>query len=238
VTGERGASAGPVLLADLADRPTVHRIGIRQHVVQQHADAVEITLYGGWLSLEDLWRQIEWRSGKIGAHPIVIQRSARAKVHQDESTIVLLHDVVGFDVPMQEPSSVNCSERATNLDANGDYFRRWERSLLLEDLLERPTLHEFHPDTDPIADAISSKYSDNIGMTHPSEKPTFFDRERITAVSRGIGLPKEFQRDLSIEPCIPCAVHFTERPFTDPIEQAQRTPDLRCRCRRFCRSDL
>jgi hypothetical protein len=82
---------------------------------------------------------------------------------------------VGFDIPVQQSSLVDGSQGPANLDPDCCHFRRWERSLPLERLLERAPVHELHPNTHAAVNAISPMDRDDIRVTHPSQQSAFFD---------------------------------------------------------------
>ena len=116
-----------------------------------------------------------------------------------------------------------CRNCLTEFNADRDSFRTAEHFARVDDLLERATPNEFHPETDPPFDLLGAVNRNNVRMTHACEQPAFLDDGRggpIAALIWG----QQLQRHLSIEPTVPGSIDLTECADADPLQHTQVSP--------------
>ena len=85
------------------------RVRTGQQVVEQHADAVDVARRRSARAVEQLRRQIERRAGEAGCAGA--QFAAGTEIHQHHPSIVCQHDVVRFDIAVQEAGRVDGRQR-------------------------------------------------------------------------------------------------------------------------------
>ena len=144
-------------------------------MIQQHTEAIEIRPLAGRRAVENLRREVQRRSGEIGQRvpPGPIDFASGPKVHQDDASAVFAHDVLCLDVAMDEAGRVKRRQRAAQVDPDQRGFPRAERSALLEQLLERRTAHELHPQADALLVDRHAVHGDNVLMMHAREQASF-----------------------------------------------------------------
>jgi hypothetical protein len=103
----------------------------------------------------------------------VSQFPTGAKVHQDDPTTVLPHDVLRLDVAVDQPGAVYGAERAAHGDADDARFFRAHGAIAAKELVERPAADEFHPDADGPALLLCAIHSDDVGVSDTGEQSSF-----------------------------------------------------------------
>ena len=151
-----------------------------------------------------------------------LQLAAGAEIHQHQPAVVGHHDVLRFDIAVQEAGRVDRRHRAAQLDADPCDLRRRKRRALAERLFERAALDELHPQADASVDAFSAVDGDDVRMADAGEEPAFFD-DRGRGPLGDVGR-QQLQRDLAIQPGVPGAIDVAERAAPDAFEHAQVTP--------------
>ena len=76
---------------------------------------------------------------------------------------------------MQKTSVVHGSNRATELDADLDGLRDREAPALLENLFERMSLDELHPQADLASNTLGAVDGHDVRVANLRQQPAFFD---------------------------------------------------------------
>ncbi len=160
--------------AQFAQTVRSYRVRSGQEMVEKHSETVDIAADGGCLPRQELGRQVERRAGETSGG-VVAQLASRAEVHQHEAPIVSQHHVLGFDVAMQKTGVVHGSNRATELDADLDSLSYSEAPALLEDLFERTSLDELHPQADLASDTLRAVDGHDVRVANLRQQAAFFD---------------------------------------------------------------
>ncbi len=101
-----------------------------------------------------------------------------------------------------------------------------ENASLLEQLFQRVSVHELHPESDMFADALGAVDADHVGMANSSQQTTLFDDRGGARVARGWTGRQKLERHLAIEPRVPGAVDPPERAAADAFQHAEVSPVL------------
>jgi hypothetical protein len=89
----------------------------------------------------------------LRAQARVPHRSTGAEIHEHDAAVLAQHDVLRFDIAMEQPGSVNCGQRIAEGDANRGHARRREGAIPLEVVPKSAAAHQFHPDPGAAIDA-------------------------------------------------------------------------------------
>ena len=174
----------PVRGLDVFPRPPVDGIRVGDEVIQEHAEAVDVRRLRARLSLEDFRCEIQRRPGEIvhrsgmPAAAIEVEVLAGAEVHQHRPSALFAHDVVRFDVAVQQAGAVHRCQRAAQVQTDQRGFTRAEGAMRPKKLGERASLDELHPESDAAADVIRPVNGRHVGMADPRQQPRFFERTR------------------------------------------------------------
>jgi hypothetical protein len=84
-------------------------------IEQEHAHAVEIRLDRRGLAFENLGREIQRRAHEPRGAAAAAQLLAGAEVHDDDASALFAHDVLGFDVAMEQAHRVDRRQRRTDV---------------------------------------------------------------------------------------------------------------------------
>jgi hypothetical protein len=82
---------------------------------------------------------------------------------------------VRLDVAMQQTSGVHGRYRVTEWNADLDNLRSSEALALLQNLFERTSVDELHPQADLVSDPLCAVDSHNVRMPNLSQQAAFFD---------------------------------------------------------------
>ena len=191
------------------------------HVVEQHAKAVHVALYGLTFALEYFRSEIDrcpfdWRTVSNGAH----QRRC-AEVHQDDPAAGLAHDVLRLDVAVQEARLVDGPERLAQIEAQDRGFLGAVGALCLDDLFQRAAIDEFHPEADRPSGAVGTENPDHVGMIDAREKPRLVDGGVFIGEAP---LVEKFQGNFSLENRFPGSNDRCEGPGADDAPDGQVAP--------------
>ena len=94
-------------------------------VIQEHAEAIDVAGDGGGLTVENFGRQIERSPDQPRFRQQVIRPDlAGAEIHQDDAAAGFAHDVVRFDIAMEEARLVHGRDGATDIDPDERRFLR------------------------------------------------------------------------------------------------------------------
>ena len=110
-----------------------------------------------------------------------------AKVHEQDAPAGLPHDILRFDVAVDESGFVNSRQGATEVQADEHRFVRAERTVIAEHALQCATVHELRPQPDAPVNAIGAIDGDDVRMPNAGEEPTFVNDGRADRVVRGVG---------------------------------------------------
>ena len=83
------------------------------------------------------------------------------------------HDVLGFDVAMDQPGGVNRRERPAQIDADQRRLASAQRPVLLQPLFERRATYQLHPQADAPIVHVHAVDRDHVGVAH-TRQPTAF----------------------------------------------------------------
>jgi hypothetical protein len=123
----------------LVKRRRVYRKIVRDEMVQQNSEAVDIAPNRCLLSRQYLRRQVHGGSHQPATLRIPRRLSgsllAGPKIHQHETSALLAHDILGLDVSMQEAGTMDGGKRATERVPNQGGFPSAERPMAIEHLL-------------------------------------------------------------------------------------------------------
>jgi hypothetical protein len=98
------------------------RIGGREQVKEQDAEAVDVAPRGGRFARQDFRRQVERRPrNREGIGPL---HTARAEIHEHQAALVLTHHVLGLDVAVHQTRGVDGRQRAAQIHACRDRLTR------------------------------------------------------------------------------------------------------------------
>ena len=161
------------------------RMGGSQKVEEQDAKTVEIALWGRRLAGEDFRREIHRRarhSRRVG--PL---RTAGTKVHEDDAAAVLAHDVLRFDVAVDEAGRVDRGQRPAQIDPDGRRLSTAEGSVGPQPGFESLAVDELHPEPRGAVANVGTINGDDVGMTDPGERARLgqqpLDRAECRAVA-------------------------------------------------------
>src|SRR4051794_28689615 len=133
---------------------------------------------------------------------------------------------------MQETGFVDRRERVAQCDADGDHRGGRQRTGGAQLLLQRPTVHEFHPQSNAAVYALSTVNHHDVLVAHLCEQSAFIDHFRGNAsIELTIG-PEQLESDDTVEAAIVRAIHVAEGASTDAVEDGERPPDLWSVCAR------
>jgi hypothetical protein len=124
---------------------------------------------------------------------------------------------------MQEPRLVYRCDGATQVDPDERRFLCPEYTPNRQDLPERQTFDEVHPEPHRLVMLIHSVYGDNVRMPHSGQQPRLPNHGR-----RLVRTSQNLQRNFSLETGIPRDVHGAETPVADGPADLQRPPCESC----------
>jgi hypothetical protein len=142
---------------------------------QQHAHTVHVGLGRRGKTVEYFRRKVRRRSRQARG-PLGLDVLSRSEIHEDDAALVVAHDVLCFDVTVDEASAVDGGQGATHGGADLDDFHDLERVAFADEGRQRPTVHELHPDTDGVVDLIRAVYRDDVLVSHAGEQATLLER--------------------------------------------------------------
>ena len=201
-------------------------------------------------SAEDLGGEVERRPRRVRARSrSPFQLPPRPEVHQDQSTVFGLHQVLRLDVPVEEAGLVDRRERPAELDAHPGHLPVVESLLFAEDLLQVPPVDELHPETDPAVDLVRVVDGDDVGMADARQQAGFLENggtfrpprralardgaARVGDSRRRLRLAgvEELDRHLAVELRVPGPEDLAEGSLPDALQDLQPAPALQPLCR-------
>ena len=239
-----GLDARPFLTlvgtAQIAQASRSHRVRSGEKVVEQHTEAVDVAPDRRFLASQQLGCEVERRAGETSGG-VVAQLASRAEVHQHDAAIVRQHHVMALDVAMQQTGAVHGANRAAEINADLNGLRYSEAPALLEQLFERASLDELHPQADLVANLLGAVDGDDVRMANLRQQSAFFD-DRAGACLAGQRVGRqELERDFAVEPSVAGAVDLSESAAANRRNQLQVSPSFKvcsalgCRIRRIVR---
>ncbi len=156
-----------------AERGALHGKVAGHQVVQQHPEAVDVASDRRLGAGQDLRRQIQGCAHDSPARARLGQSLARTEVHENQPSALLAHDVLRFDVSMDQTRIVNGSQRPTELVPDESSLAGAERPVVDQHLLERQTANKLHAKTDLIFMFFGPVHLDDVGMFHTSQRSPF-----------------------------------------------------------------
>ena len=149
---------------------------------------------------------------------------AGAEVHEHEAAAALAHDVLRFDVAVQQPGAVHGGERGAQIEADERRFARAERAARLHGLLERLAAHELHPQADATVVLLGAVDLHDVRVTHAREPPRLFEDAGVCASALIALVVQQLERDFAVERRVPRAIDLAGRPVADAIEERRGGP--------------
>ncbi len=215
-------------LAQLVERPGVHRVLRRHEVEQQDADAVDVGVDRGLPAGEELRREVQRRARQAscrgGARALL--HLSGAEVHQDETAALLAHDVLRLDVAVDETGLVDGREGAAQLLADERRLARAERALGPQELLQRAAADVLHPEPDAPVALLGAEHRHHVAMADARQDPPLV-QDLAGQLRGGTSRPQQLERHVAVEPRVLRAVDEPERALADLLEQRQVAPELR-----------
>ena len=122
--------------------------------------------------------------------------------------------------------------RATQVDPDQRRLLCPEHAPNRQDLPERQTFDEIHPEADRVVVLIDSAHGHDVGMPHSGQQSSFPDHGRGLVCAS-----QDLQRDFSLETGIPRDVDGAETSVADGPADLQRSPRESCERRSIRVSD-
>src|SRR5579864_1426699 len=152
---------------------------------------------------------------------------ARSEVHQHDPATRLAHDVLRFDVAVEQTRLVHGAERSAQVDADGDDLLGGYRASLSNERGERVSVDEFRPDADAPIDAFGTMHRDHVRVPDTRQEAAFLNGGRgVVCTLIRAGRSQQLQRDLAIEPVLASAKNLPEGALADAFKEGQRSPGL------------
>ena len=173
---------------DAVERLTFDRIPHGHEVIQEHAEAVDVAGDGGGLTVENFGRQIQRGPNQPWFRQQVLRPDlAGAEIHQDHAAIGFAHDVVRFDVAMEEASLVHGRDGATDINPDERRFLPSEHPPRGQNLRERETFDPLHPQADGSLVLVDAVDGDDVRMPDTREQAAFLDD--ASRIGRPLAIP-------------------------------------------------
>ncbi len=144
---------------------------------------------------------------------------ARSEVHEDDAAAAFAHDVLRFDVAMEEARAVHRCRARTDIEAHERGFARAKRPAALDHLLERLAAHELRPQADAAVVFLGAVDLDDVLVAQACQPPRFVHqplaclaighhtRSPVRALSLDTVVVKQLQRDVAMQLRIPRAIN-------------------------------
>jgi hypothetical protein len=192
-------------------------------VIQEHAEAVNVAGDGGGLTVENLWRQIQRGPDQPWFRQQMLRPDlAGAEIHQDHAATGFAHDIVRFDVAMEETSLVHGGDGATDINPDERRFLTSEQSPRGQHLREREAFDPLHPQADGSLVLVDAVNGDDVRMPDTREQATFLDDG-----PGSVGRSQDLQSDFAFERGIPGPIHRAKTPVGDLLAELERSPSAR-----------
>ena len=193
-------------------------------VEEQHADAVEIRLDRRGLSVENLGREIQGRTDNPRRAAIAEQLLAGAEVHEDDAAARFAHDVLRFDVAVQQAGGVDGGERGADVLPDHRPFARAERAARSSRSDRAIPLDQLHPEPDAIVVLLGAEHLHDVRVADARE-PAGLLQDPIVSHPRGLAFfVEQFERDVPVEIGVERAIHLARHALTDPLEHDEAAP--------------
>ena len=125
------------------------------------------------------------------------------KVHQDDASRRLAHDVLRFQVPVQQPRVVHRLQGIADRHDNSHHLGRGQWASAPHEAVESAALDELHPQSGASVVLLGAVDRDDIGMTKAREDPALMQHGGRRP---GLASMNELERDLAIEALVPGTV--------------------------------
>jgi hypothetical protein len=196
-------------------------------------------LYRCRLAAKDLRREIQRRAGESRRPALVAQFLARPEVHQDGAPAALAQDVLGLDVPVQKACAVDRCECGAEVLTDDRRLRRAEGAARSDDLLERLSADELHPQADASVVLFGAIYVHDIRMAYTGQPTRFLQdaRVRFCRRIRGAMLAQQLECHFAMQFRVPRSTDVPGGAPADLLEHHQPSPSRPLRLRDRCRID-
>jgi hypothetical protein len=172
-----------------------------QELVEDAAERVDVGLLVDGLAASLLGRDVVARSHDRAGdrHPVDVERVGDAEVGHLRPPVAVDQDILGLDVAVDEPVLVREREPAGDLECELDRFARFERPLLVEELLQVHAVDVFEDDELPTVLLAAVDHGDDVRMSE------LRDRASLAAEALDVGvvarelLVEDLQRNCAFE---------------------------------------
>ena len=137
------------------------------------------------LPVENLGREIQRRTNNPCCPAIAEQLLASAEVHEDDAAARFAHDVLCFDVAVQQAGGVDSGERGADVLPDRRPFARAERAARSHDPIERFPFDELHPEPDAIVVLLGAEHLHHVRVADACEPPGLL-QDPIVSRARGL----------------------------------------------------
>ena len=215
-----------VRVPKLEQRSRRVRVGARDQMEQEDAQAVQVADRRGVEPGEDFRRQVHGRAGdrRIADLLLVVEEQPRAEVHQNDAPAFLPDDVLRLDVAMDQTRSVHGRERAAQILPDEGSFAPAKWTLSFEQLLERAASDELHPQPDTVAMGLDAVNGDDVPVVHAGQEPAFVQDLRGQQIRRPGSGPQQLDGDIAPERLVERPEDFAVHAGAHPLEQRQVSP--------------
>src|SRR5688500_2649176 len=141
---------------------------------EQYAEAVNVRPYCRGATFPYLWRKIQRSTGQLCHRAVVGTLPAGTEVHQDDAAGGPAHDVLRFQVSMQQTSIVHGAQRPAQRAADGRRLLRSGGSFSYE-LREGAAVDKLHPNPDATAQTLRAEHRDDVLVADAGEHSPFPD---------------------------------------------------------------
>src|SRR5262245_53861799 len=125
---------------------------------------------------------------------------------------------------MEESCMVDRRQRAAKIEANDLSFLSTIRTLLLQNVLQRPPIDEFHPEAYNAFETIGPENRDDVGVSDLSEETPFVDHRRSSRRVDRMGIAQQLERHFALQTRVPSPEHGPKGTASYLSANMQRTP--------------
>ena len=229
-TGPRGLErdAGPRRMrrSQLLHVGGKERIRSRQQPVEEDAERIDIAAHRRRAAAgEHLRRHVHRGSGLVAGGLARGRRPSGAEIHQHHPPATLAENIARLDVAVQQSGGVDGRQGAGHVNADEQRLLGAEHAVARQDLVERLSFEQFHPDAAGAIVLVGAEDADDMRMIESSEESAF--RQRVRRL-HGIGR-EQFERDFARQLRVPGAIDGAARAAADFAADLEVAPARRDR---------
>jgi hypothetical protein len=205
------------------ERVPYDRVLLREEVIEQHADAVDVTGDRGWLVVEEFGSQIERSSHQVRFRREPLRPDlARAQIHEYDAPAGVAHHVLCLDVAMEKAGFVHGGDGTAHINSDDGCLLSTEHTARTENLFECQAFYELHPQSDGPVMLINTVYGDHVGVPYSGKQAPFSNDGR-----RPVARPQDLQRNVALERRVPRQVDHGETATADLSTDLEPSPRAR-----------